>query len=71
LVSGDEVYPTAEYRMHLAVELSRQNVECGTGGPFGATVFERIAVTRDVLCGEAALVLQEYVRRGRSTTPAG
>jgi tRNA(Arg) A34 adenosine deaminase TadA len=40
LVSGDEFYPTTGDRMRLAVELSRQNVERGTGGPFGAAVFE-------------------------------
>ena len=28
-------------RMRLAVELARRNVETGTGGPFGAAVFER------------------------------
>jgi tRNA(Arg) A34 adenosine deaminase TadA len=27
--------------MRLAVELSRQNVERGTGGPFGAAIFEQ------------------------------
>ena len=40
-LASREVYPTAEGRMRLAVELSRQNVERGTGGPFGAVVFER------------------------------
>jgi tRNA(Arg) A34 adenosine deaminase TadA len=30
-----------EDRMRLAIELSRANVEHGTGGPFGAAVFER------------------------------
>lgn len=30
-----------EDRVGLAVELSRRNVEEGTGGPFGAAVFER------------------------------
>lgn len=33
-------YPTEEDRMQLAIELSRQNVARGTGGPFGAAVFE-------------------------------
>ena len=33
-------YTTAEERMRLAIELSRQNVLRGTGGPFGAAVFE-------------------------------
>lgn len=38
---ADEVYPTPEDRMRLAVELSRENVRRGTGGPFGAAIFER------------------------------
>lgn len=33
-------YPDPEERMRLAVELARWNVERGTGGPFGAAVFE-------------------------------
>jgi tRNA(Arg) A34 adenosine deaminase TadA len=39
-VSCDGVWTSAEDRMRLAIELSRQNVEQGTGGPFGAAVFE-------------------------------
>lgn len=39
-VSLDCVYSSAEDRMGLAIGLSRQNVEHGTGGPFGAAVFE-------------------------------
>lgn len=31
---------TDEDRMRLAIDLSRENVERGTGGPFGAAVFE-------------------------------
>ena len=34
-------YTTTEERMRLAIELSRQNVERETGGPFGAAVFEQ------------------------------
>ncbi len=34
-------YPTAEDRMGLAVTLARQNIRRGTGGPFGAAIFER------------------------------
>ena len=42
LVSGgDQAYPTVEDRMRFAVELSRLNVRNGTGGPFGAAVFEK------------------------------
>lgn len=41
LVSGKgEFYPTKEERMRLAIELSRLNTERGTGGPFGAAIFE-------------------------------
>jgi len=38
---GDRVYRTVEERMRFAVELSRLNVGYGTGGPFGAAIFER------------------------------
>lgn len=34
------LYPTAEDRMRLVVELSRLNLRHGTGGPFGAAIFE-------------------------------
>jgi tRNA(Arg) A34 adenosine deaminase TadA len=33
------VYPTPEEKMRLAIALSRENVERGTGGPFGAAIF--------------------------------
>lgn len=36
----DREYPTEGDRMRLAIELSRSNVERGTGGPFGACVFD-------------------------------
>ncbi len=36
----DRAYPTEEDRMRLVIELSRLNVERGTGGPFGAGVFD-------------------------------
>jgi tRNA(Arg) A34 adenosine deaminase TadA len=41
IVDFDAVYGTDRDRMRLAVRLSRENVERGTGGPFGAAVFER------------------------------
>jgi len=34
------VYASVESRMQLAISLSRMNVEKGTGGPFGAAVFD-------------------------------
>lgn len=36
----DRRYATDEDRMRLAIALSRENVERGTGGPFGAAIFE-------------------------------
>jgi tRNA(Arg) A34 adenosine deaminase TadA len=33
-------YETDDDRMRVAIELSRQNVVRGTGGPFGAAIFE-------------------------------
>jgi tRNA(Arg) A34 adenosine deaminase TadA len=36
----DRVYPDPRERLRLAVELARWNVERGTGGPFGAAVFD-------------------------------
>jgi tRNA(Arg) A34 adenosine deaminase TadA len=34
-------FPGEEERMAYAISLSRRNVEEGTGGPFGAAIFER------------------------------
>jgi tRNA(Arg) A34 adenosine deaminase TadA len=33
-------YVTDEERVGLAIELSRHNIQCGSGGPFGAAVFD-------------------------------
>jgi tRNA(Arg) A34 adenosine deaminase TadA len=41
LVEECKVYPTVEDRMRFAIELSRSNIHHGTGGPFGAAIFER------------------------------
>jgi tRNA(Arg) A34 adenosine deaminase TadA len=41
LVDWDRRYPGDPERMRLAIRLSRENVVRGTGGPFGAAVFER------------------------------
>lgn len=40
VIDWDRRYTTAEERMRLVIELSRENVLRGTGGPFGAAVFE-------------------------------
>jgi tRNA(Arg) A34 adenosine deaminase TadA len=40
VVDWQAVYATDEERMRLAIELARQNVLRGTGGPFGAAIVE-------------------------------
>jgi hypothetical protein len=40
VVDWERRYASDEERMRLAIELSRENVLRGTGGPFGAAVFE-------------------------------
>ncbi len=40
LADRERRYTTDEDKMRLAVALSRENVERGTGGPFGAAIFE-------------------------------
>lgn len=41
LVEPGAIYSKTEDRMRLVVELSRLNVLNGTGGPFGAAIFDR------------------------------
>jgi len=41
VVDWDSVYRTDEDKMRLAITVSRENVAHGTGGPFGAAIFER------------------------------
>jgi tRNA(Arg) A34 adenosine deaminase TadA len=40
LVDWDRCYATDADRMRVAIEVSRANVECATGGPFGAAIFQ-------------------------------
>ncbi len=40
VVDWDRRYETDEERMRLAIAVSRENVERGTGGPFGAAIYE-------------------------------
>ncbi len=35
-----KLYPSDEDKVGLAIELSRRNIEAGSGGPFGAAVFD-------------------------------
>ena len=50
-----ERYAAAEDRVGLAIALAGRNVEAGTGGPFGAAVFER-ATGRLVAAGVNVVV---------------
>ena len=40
LPDKDRTYPELTDRMDLVIELAQQNVDAGTGGPFGAGIFE-------------------------------
>jgi tRNA(Arg) A34 adenosine deaminase TadA len=40
VVDWERPYRTDEERMRLAISVARENVERGTGGPFGAAIFE-------------------------------
>jgi len=40
LPNENKVYPRPEDRMDLVIALARQNVDAGTGGPFGAGIFD-------------------------------
>jgi tRNA(Arg) A34 adenosine deaminase TadA len=41
VVDWDQTFASDEEKMRLAIAVSRANVERGTGGPFGAAIFER------------------------------
>jgi tRNA(Arg) A34 adenosine deaminase TadA len=41
VVDRTAVYPDDDARMRLAIAVARANVEHGTGGPFGAAIYER------------------------------
>lgn len=40
LAARERTYPTDDHRMALAIALAAENVARGTGGPFGAAVFD-------------------------------
>lgn len=40
LADSDVLYPSVEERMQLAIRLAELNIQHGTGGPFGAGIFE-------------------------------
>jgi len=41
VVDWERRYASDEEKMRLAIDVSRENVARGTGGPFGAAIFER------------------------------
>src|SRR5258708_38317484 len=41
VIDWDRAYGADEEKMRLAIAVSRENVDRGTGGPFGAAIFER------------------------------
>jgi tRNA(Arg) A34 adenosine deaminase TadA len=43
VVDWERCYASDVERMRLAIEVSRQNVLQGTGGPFGAAIFESVS----------------------------
>lgn len=73
-------YATDEDRMRLAIDVSRANVEHGTGGPFGAVIFERasgmavavgmnsvVRLNNCTLHGEMMAFMMAQARLGRFT----
>src|SRR5258708_39224285 len=41
VIDWDRTYRSDDEKMRIAIAVSRENVERGTGGPFGAAIFER------------------------------
>ena len=73
-------YEADDDRMRLAIELSRQNVLRGTGGPFGAAIFERttgallsvgvnsvVRLSNSTLHGEMVAIMMAQHRLGSFT----
>lgn len=61
-------YEDDEARVALAIELSRQNVERDTGGPFGAAVFE--AVSGQLIAAAVNRVMPEHCSLTHAETMA-
>ena len=54
-IAWDQVYPTDEAKMRVAIDLAAQNVRQGTGGPFGAAIFDT-ATGRPVSAGVNSVI---------------
>jgi tRNA(Arg) A34 adenosine deaminase TadA len=83
LVHWDQPYADDHAKMALAIELSKQNVLQGTGGPFGTAIFDRatglllgVGVNRVVphsnstLHGETVAIMQAEQALGHFTLAA-
>ena len=79
-IAWDAVYASDADRMGLAIDLSRWNVVEGTGGPFGAAVFERdsgrlvavgmnlvVPLSNSALHGEMVAFMMAQARLGSYT----
>lgn len=79
-VTFETRYETDEDRMRLAIELSRHNVTRGTGGPFGAAIFEQstgallavgvnsvMRLNNSTLHGETVAIMMAQQRLGSYT----
>ena len=79
-VDWDRRYTTDEEKMRLAIDLSRENVRRGTGGPFGAGIFEMesgrlvsvgmnsvVRLNNCTLHGEMVAFMTAQARLGRFT----
>lgn len=71
VVHWDQPYQDDQAKMALAIELSRQNVLQGTGGPFGTAIFDRatnllmgvgvnrvVPLSNSTLHGETVAIMQ-------------
>jgi tRNA(Arg) A34 adenosine deaminase TadA len=78
VVDWQKTYQSDDEKMALAIELSRQNVERGTGGPFGTAIFDRasgqllgvgvnrvVPLTNSTLHGETVAIMLAEKALGR------
>jgi tRNA(Arg) A34 adenosine deaminase TadA len=83
VVDWERTYASDEEKMRVAIALSRENVMRGTGGPFGAAIFERgagrlvavgmnsvVRLTNCTLHGEMIAFMMAQRRTGSFTLSA-
>jgi tRNA(Arg) A34 adenosine deaminase TadA len=82
-VDWQKTYTSDDEKMALAIELSKQNVERGTGGPFGTAIFDRssgqllgvgvnrvVPLTNSTLHGETVAIMMAEKALGTFTLAA-